>query len=110
MRREITDTWIRGLRPPAAGRLEVWDARVRGLVLRITPAASSPGLSDAPRREGRRPARPSGHGQRWVCRMRANERGSSWPTLPAALIRWPLRRPPGRLVLPALAYPALRLV
>jgi integrase len=38
VRREITDTWIRGLKPPAGGRLEVWDGRVRGLVLRITPS------------------------------------------------------------------------
>jgi integrase len=37
MRREITDPWIRGLNPPPSGRLEIWDTRVRGLVLRITP-------------------------------------------------------------------------
>src|SRR5437868_10608514 len=36
MRRELTDVWIRGLRPPSAERLEVWDARVSGLMLRIT--------------------------------------------------------------------------
>ena len=37
MQRELTDAWLRTLAPPAVGRLEVWDKRVRGLVLRITP-------------------------------------------------------------------------
>ena len=36
MRRELTDTWLRGVKPPASGRLEIWDTRVAGLVLRIT--------------------------------------------------------------------------
>jgi integrase len=35
MRREITDVWLRGLTPPESGRLEVWDTRAPGLVLRI---------------------------------------------------------------------------
>lgn len=39
LRREITDTWLRGLTPPTVGRLEIWDARVIGLVLRLTPNA-----------------------------------------------------------------------
>ena len=38
MRRELTDPWLRGVKPPAGGRLEIWDLRVSGLVLRITPA------------------------------------------------------------------------
>lgn len=38
MRRELTDAWLRGLEPPATGRLEVWDSRVSGLVLRLTPS------------------------------------------------------------------------
>jgi integrase len=37
MQRDLTDAWLRTLAPPAAGRLEVWDKRVRGLVLRVTP-------------------------------------------------------------------------
>lgn len=41
MRRELTDTWLRGCRPPATGRLEVWDTRVSGLVVRITPTGSA---------------------------------------------------------------------
>lgn len=38
MRRELTDTWIRALKPPASGRFEAWDTRVSGLVLRLTPS------------------------------------------------------------------------
>ena len=38
LRREITDAWLRGVRPPPAGRLEVWDARTTGLILRVTPS------------------------------------------------------------------------
>ena len=29
------------VKPPEAGRLEIWDARVTGLVLRITPAGAA---------------------------------------------------------------------
>lgn len=38
MRIELTDTMLRALRPPARGRLELWDATVRGLALRVTKA------------------------------------------------------------------------
>ncbi len=41
MRRELTDTWLRGVKPPASGRLEIWDTRVGGLVLRITPTGAA---------------------------------------------------------------------
>jgi integrase len=41
MRRELTDVWLRGVKPPAAGRLEIWDTRAGGLVLRITPAGAA---------------------------------------------------------------------
>src|SRR5579864_7085155 len=41
MRRELTDTWIRGLKPPATGRFEAWDIRVSGLVLRLTPSGAA---------------------------------------------------------------------
>ena len=37
MQRELTDVFIRTIKPPAAGRMEVWDTRVTGLVLRVTP-------------------------------------------------------------------------
>jgi integrase len=37
MQRDLTDAWLRSLALPATGRVEVWDKRVRGLVLRITP-------------------------------------------------------------------------
>lgn len=36
MRQELTDALIRALRAPEAGRLEVWDARCEGLVLRVS--------------------------------------------------------------------------
>lgn len=41
MRRELTDAWLRALRPPETGRTEVWDGRVRGLVLRLTPGGTA---------------------------------------------------------------------
>jgi integrase len=41
MQRDINDAWLRVQRPPAAGRLEVWDTRVTGLVLRITPSGAA---------------------------------------------------------------------
>jgi integrase len=40
VQREITDTWLRSQKPPQSGRLEVWDTRARGLVLRVTPAGA----------------------------------------------------------------------
>src|SRR4051794_17742013 len=38
MRRELTDAFIRTIRPPPSGRLEIWDARATGLALRVTPS------------------------------------------------------------------------
>jgi integrase len=37
MRRDLNDAWLRTVKPPASGRLELRDARVVGLVLRIGP-------------------------------------------------------------------------
>jgi integrase len=37
MKRELTDAFLRGVEPPAEGRLELRDTKVPGLVLRITP-------------------------------------------------------------------------
>jgi integrase len=37
MQRDLTDVWLRSVKPPESGRLEIWDTRVTGLVLRITP-------------------------------------------------------------------------
>lgn len=36
MRRELTDAYLRTVRPPDTGRLEIRDSRVSGLVLRVT--------------------------------------------------------------------------
>jgi integrase len=41
MRRELSDAFLRTLRPPATGRIEVRDARVRGLILRLTAAGAT---------------------------------------------------------------------
>jgi hypothetical protein len=38
MRVELTDALIRTLRAPAGGRVEVWDKRCEGLVLRVSAA------------------------------------------------------------------------
>ncbi len=40
MRRELTDVWLRGLEPPATGRLEIWDTRAAALVLRVTTSGT----------------------------------------------------------------------
>jgi integrase len=41
MRRDLTDAFLRALKPPASGRLELWDSRVRGLCFRITAAGAA---------------------------------------------------------------------
>jgi integrase len=38
MHRDITDLFLQSLKPPVTGRLEIHDARVNGLMLRVTPA------------------------------------------------------------------------
>ena len=40
MRQVLTDTFVRSLKPPASGRMEVNDLRCAGLVLRLTPNGS----------------------------------------------------------------------
>lgn len=40
-RRDLSDAFLRGLKPPAAGRLELRDSRVMGLVLRVTPSGAA---------------------------------------------------------------------
>jgi integrase len=58
LRREITDVWLRGVRPPRTGRLEIWDARVIGLVLRVTPSGVASWSVRAVTAEGKK-TRPS---------------------------------------------------
>lgn len=41
MRKDISDVWLRTLPPPATGRLEIWDSRVTGLVLRMMPSGEA---------------------------------------------------------------------
>jgi Arm DNA-binding domain len=41
MQRDMTDLYLQSLKPPVSGRLEIQDARVNGLVLRVTPAGVS---------------------------------------------------------------------
>ncbi len=37
MKRELNDAWLRSVKPPAAGRIEIRDTEVSALVLRVTP-------------------------------------------------------------------------
>lgn len=41
MKRDLNDTFLTGLAPPPAGRLEVWDTRVSGLVWRLTKTGAA---------------------------------------------------------------------
>jgi hypothetical protein len=41
MRRDLSDAFLRALKPPETGRLEIWDRRVSGLVFRITPSGAA---------------------------------------------------------------------
>lgn len=41
MRRDITDLYLQSLKPPVSGRLEIHDARVNGLMMRVTAAGVS---------------------------------------------------------------------
>jgi integrase len=54
MQREITDAWLRTLVPPATGRIEIWDRRVRGLVLRVTANGTFSWSARARTAEGKR--------------------------------------------------------
>ena len=41
MRRDLTDAYLRAVKPPASGRIELWDTRVRGLCFRLTAAGAA---------------------------------------------------------------------
>lgn len=41
MKRDLNDAWLRTVKPPAEGRLEMRDSRVAGLVLRMTAAGAA---------------------------------------------------------------------
>lgn len=72
MKRNINDTWLRTLAPPAAGRrLEVRDAVVPGLVLRMTAAGAASWSVRARTRDGKQ-TRP---------------RLGTWPAMPIAAAR-----------------------
>lgn len=58
MKRELNDAFLRTLRPPAEGRLEVWDTRVSGLVLRLTSGGAATWGVRLRTRDGKR-TRPS---------------------------------------------------
>src|SRR5215472_2922472 len=38
--RYVTDAWLRAVKPPATGRLEVRDSGVRGLIVRVTSSGA----------------------------------------------------------------------
>ncbi|GGC68903.1 integrase [Siccirubricoccus deserti] len=54
MKRDLNDAWLRGLRPPEKGRLEVWDTRVGGLMLRLTPTGAATWSVRARTHDGKR--------------------------------------------------------
>ena len=54
MQRDLNDAWLRALKPPERGRLEVWDTRVVGLVLRLTPTGAATWSVRARTRDGKR--------------------------------------------------------
>jgi integrase len=51
--RELNDAYLRSLEPPAEGRLEVRDSRVRGLVLRMTKGGAATWSVRARTRDGK---------------------------------------------------------
>jgi integrase len=54
VKRDINDAWLRGLKPPQRDRLEVWDTRMVGLVLRLTPAGAASWSLRARTHDGKR--------------------------------------------------------
>ena len=54
MKRDLNDPWLRSQKPPETGRLEVWDTRVSGLVLRMTPGGVATWSVRARTRDGKR--------------------------------------------------------
>jgi integrase len=53
MRRDLTDVFLRNLKPPQRGRIEIRDTKVRGLVLRLTPTGAASWSLRALLRDGR---------------------------------------------------------
>jgi integrase len=53
MRRDLTDVFLRNLKPPQRGRSEIRDSKVRGLVLRMTPTGAATWSVRALLRDGR---------------------------------------------------------
>jgi integrase len=53
MRRDLTDVFLRGLKPPERGRIEIRDTKVRGLVLRMTWTGAATWSMRALLRDGR---------------------------------------------------------
>ncbi len=52
-KREMTDAWLRTLRPPERGRVEIRDTREVGLLLRLTPAGATTWALRVLTRDGR---------------------------------------------------------
>ncbi len=53
MKRALTDTWLRAVEPPAAGRMEVVDGRTPGLVFRITASGAASWMYRGRTKDGR---------------------------------------------------------
>lgn len=53
MKRDLNDAWLRAVKPPAAGRLEVVDQRTPGLVFRLTSAGAASWVFRGRTKDGR---------------------------------------------------------
>jgi hypothetical protein len=85
-RRELTDAWLRTLRPPTTGRLEVWDSRVGGLVPVSRHRAQRHGVAARGLQMGSERVQSSERGLRWGLRTSGNVRLPRSPTSKAAAI------------------------
>jgi hypothetical protein len=76
MRRELTYALIRTLHAPPGGRLEIWDSRCEGLVLRVSDQGRVTYHARARAADGRKRFAGMGPGRRSSWPMRAPRPGS----------------------------------
>ena len=76
--RDLTDVYLRSLKPPVEGRLEVWDVRVPGLALRLTSSGVATWCVRARTHDGKRTALVSGDGPPLASKRLAPGRAWRW--------------------------------